>query len=748
MRTKLVSQKTEDHSGYGAGEGTTEYYEYECPCGNGRIVEEHDNIPGFRAHDMYLLCEKCRKSYVIDTSLGIRNWRIVRKEGAKMDVRQEVKKVKTQPYISRIHIENFRNFHSVDFALGEKQVIIGENAVGKSNLLYALQIILDPTLSERDRMLEESDFWDGLKNPMDTGCHILIEVYLKNFEDNKNLFAQLADASVVCDGEEALKITYKFFKKDAEKPDYSYVIYKGDDETRTFTYEDRKMLNIRVIKAIRDVEAEMRSARTSPLTQIIKQKYSISKDVLAEISKALDEKGADTLHIGQVSNLETRLHNLLNDMIAFGSNEFSVSLRTMNVDATKLLYALRPLINSREASNTSLGINNVLYVALVLLLIEDDTVKTYLPGNLYRELEEMDSGHIVEKCYSKSPESDEYVLNLAALENTEVYNNIYEFLSNAIPTSNGVTILAVEEPESHLHPIFQRLLYRHIMNKANTSVMVTTHSTHISSVAPITSLVHLIATKDGTCVNTTANLKLSEIDFSDLSRYIDVKRGEVYTAKGVIFVEGIAEEYLIPSFAKAMGLDLDRLGVVVCNVNSTNFKPYCDFADALGIPYVIVTDGDYYHIEADKKLYNDLEDISHGNKGFDGLDRCYDMFSDTDADYDQWNFSDRREYFAALGAFVGEYTLEVDIFKTANENDQKIISSVFNQLTKGGEHQKRNFENELSTGQYNTCLAKIESSHSGIGKGRFAQRLANMVSETMIPRYISKAIESIAAKVR
>ena len=749
MRTKIVSQKTEGHFGHGAGEGTTEYYEYECPCGEGRIVEEHDNIPGFREHDVSLLCAKCRKAYVIDTSLGIRNWRIVRKEEEKLDTHQAVKKVKTQPYISRIHIENFRNFHSVDFALGDKQVIIGENAVGKSNLLYALQLIFDPTLSERDRMLEESDFWDGLENPMDTGCHILIEVYLKNFEDNKNLFAQLADASVICDGEEALKITYKFFKKDAKKPDYSYVIYKGDDETRAFTYEDRKMLNIRVIKAIRDVEAEMRSARTSPLTQIIKQKYSISKNVLAEISKALDEKGADTLHIGQVSNLETRLHSLLNDMIAFGSNEFSVSLRTMNVDATKLLYALRPLINSRETSNTSLGINNVLYVALVLLLIEDDTVKTYLSGELYRELEGKDSDHIIEKCYSKSLEGDEYVLNLAALENTEVYNGIYEFLSNVIPTSNGVTILAVEEPESHLHPIFQRLLYRHIMNKANTSVMVTTHSTHISSVAPITSLVHLIATKDGTCVNTTANLKLSESDFADLSRYIDVKRGELYTAKGVIFVEGIAEEFLIPSFARILGLDLDRLGIVVCNVNSTNFEPYCDFADALGIPYVLITDGDYYHAEGDDKRYNDLEDTFHQNKGFDGLDRCHDMFLDIKGqDYDQWSFSERREYFATLGAFVGEYTFEVDIFKTANENDQKIICSVFNQLTQGGERQKSNFESELSTGQYNKCLAKIESTYSKIGKGRFAQRLANTVSETMIPQYISKAIEAITAKVR
>lgn len=121
--------------------------------------------------------------------------------------------MKTQPYICRVHIENFRNFHSVDFSLGEKQVLIGENAVGKSNLLYALQLILDPTLSEKDRMLEESDFWDGIENPMDDGHYILIEIYLANFEDNKNLLAQLADASVMVEGKETLKISYKFLKK-------------------------------------------------------------------------------------------------------------------------------------------------------------------------------------------------------------------------------------------------------------------------------------------------------------------------------------------------------------------------------------------------------------------------------------------------------------------------------------------------------------------------------------------------------
>ena len=154
--------KCEQHLEYGAGVGDTEYYEYECPCGKGAIIEEHDNIPGFRNHSVYLHCDICSRKYFIDTSAGIRNWRIVQKR---------VNRMKTQPYICRVHIENFRNFHSVDFSLGEKQVLIGENAVGKSNLLYALQLILDPTLSEKDRMLEESDFWDGIENPMDNGQH-------------------------------------------------------------------------------------------------------------------------------------------------------------------------------------------------------------------------------------------------------------------------------------------------------------------------------------------------------------------------------------------------------------------------------------------------------------------------------------------------------------------------------------------------------------------------------------------------
>jgi hypothetical protein len=79
MRTNLIYSNEETHSGYGAGSGDTERYEYECACGKGTIIEEHDNIPGFRDHSVYICCEDCRESYELDTSKGTRNWDLVKK---------------------------------------------------------------------------------------------------------------------------------------------------------------------------------------------------------------------------------------------------------------------------------------------------------------------------------------------------------------------------------------------------------------------------------------------------------------------------------------------------------------------------------------------------------------------------------------------------------------------------------------------------------------------------------------------
>lgn len=46
----------------------------------GKIIEEHDNIPGFRDHDIWISCDECSKKYTLDTSRGVRGWELVEKE--------------------------------------------------------------------------------------------------------------------------------------------------------------------------------------------------------------------------------------------------------------------------------------------------------------------------------------------------------------------------------------------------------------------------------------------------------------------------------------------------------------------------------------------------------------------------------------------------------------------------------------------------------------------------------------------
>ncbi|MBM6617295.1 ATP-dependent nuclease [Bacillus suaedaesalsae] len=657
------------------------------------------------------------------------------------------------PHISNIVIKNFRNFKEVDVSFSHKQMIIGENNVGKTNLIKAIQLILDPKLSDEDRFLSESDFHDSLDRPMETGEEIEIIIEIKGFEHNQNILSILSDATV-SDEPPTLRLTYRFYpitRADGTY-DYQYTIYQGENQEVEFTHLHRKYLQLKVINAIRDVESEIKNTRRSPVNQLLKQ-YQIDKEELREIAEKLKEKSNEVLTIGEIEDLERNINMRFSKVLGV-QPDTTVSLETVDIDPNRILNTLKLMIGDtkqRPTSETSLGLNNILYISLILLSLEDKTIPTFIRKEKYDELREHDAEQIILKAYDKY-ENGNYYLKYGLTD--EILTKLYTFMDEYNPVSEGFTILAIEEPEAHLHPTLQRIIYKDVMN-SNTSVLMTTHSPYITSVAPLESIVHLGASKNGTNVNTTASLELTNGEKRDLERFIDVKRGEIYFGKGILLVEGIAEEYMIPSFADLLQKPLDLKGIVTCNVNSTNFKPFVKFLDLLGIPYVVITDGDYYTIidkKSGERKYHTMIDELDDDYGYLGLELIGKLLIELgkiESNDIPEDLTDQDSLFNHHGFYIGDYTMEVDIFETCKKKKvaQEIICSVFEELTSGGTQQKKNFKIELGNGDYFSCLRKIESSGNGIGKGRFAQRLSSLCTIDHIPDYIKNAIVDIYNKV-
>ena len=144
-------------------------------------------------------------------------------------------------HLSRIRIQNFRNFSELDVQLAGNVVVVGENRVGKSNFVYALRFIFDPTLPDSARQLRMADFWDGLDRP-DADDKIVVSVEIREFEDDLDVLALLTDYRLDTDPH-TVRLTYEFRPRadleadPATENDYDFICYGGENDAKRFGYD-------------------------------------------------------------------------------------------------------------------------------------------------------------------------------------------------------------------------------------------------------------------------------------------------------------------------------------------------------------------------------------------------------------------------------------------------------------------------------------------------------------------------------
>lgn len=233
-------------------------------------------------------------------------------------------------FIKQIHIKGFRNFEDETIVFQKKTLIIGANDVGKTNLLYALRLLFDKTISEHDLELSDSDY-----NAYSEAE--LVEITVRLCEVTEECLLSIFKGDIK-NGE----ILIRYSKKRGE----NYKIYTGYDEntlTEKTTRQYIKRINMQYVDTNRDLFSFLRRERIQ-LLDIAKERLSQAEqdDDQKKVEGIQEELNQINQQVNELKYISSALEDVNQKLTELSIHHEDQTLRFVagESDADKLLENL------------------------------------------------------------------------------------------------------------------------------------------------------------------------------------------------------------------------------------------------------------------------------------------------------------------------------------------------------------------------------------------------------------------------
>ena len=443
--------------------------------------------------------------------------------------------------LERVEIVGFRGINRLSLMLEQNNVLIGENAWGKSSLLDALTLLLSPEFDLYHFVRD--DFWFPPGDIQGREHHLHIILTFRETEPGRHRvrrFRPLQRCWVPCDD------------------GYHRVFYRLEGELA----EDDSVMTLR---SFIDGEGE------------------------ALVLEEIDELARHLVRLMPVLRLRDarfmrRIHN--------GTVPHSPQIE---ITARQLDFLSRELVSHPQ--NLSDGQIREGLSAMVQLLehyfAEQSSAQTRHRLMRRRSHDEQRSWRyldIINRMIDKPGGRSHRVILLGLFATLLQAKGTVRLDRDARP------LLLIEDPETRLHPIMLSVAW-HLLNLLPLQRVTTTNSGELLSLTPVEQVCRLVRESTRVSAWRLGPGGMNAEESRRIAFHIRFNRASSLFARCWLLVEGETETWVINELARQCGHHFDAEGVKVIEFAQSGLKPLIKFARRMGIQWHVLVDGD----EAGKK---------------------------------------------------------------------------------------------------------------------------------------------------